>query len=139
MNKVFGILLVTIFLQGGIANAGGGRCPGGGEMPGPFGCTNIHAELADGELYDLEGQVVMDPTGNAYLMIDLDKQEWLASAERQKSPYYPLEGNSSAWRQLNFQTVLLTAKADASIVKAPGGAYQQVISLHVLQVRIVGR
>jgi hypothetical protein len=108
------------------------RCPGGGEMPGPFGTTNAAVELAPGELYTLDGQVVVS-ANEAFLMVDLEAHPWLASKQRQKSPYYPIKGAVASWRRYNGVRVRLIGEAEARIVTLQGQP-QQLISLKPLLV-----
>jgi hypothetical protein len=108
------------------------RCPGGGEMPGPFGTTNVALELAPGELYTLDGQVAV-AANEAFLMVDLEAHPWLASKARQKSPYYVLKGAVGSWRRLHGVKVRVIAEAEARIVNVQG-QLQQIISLKPLMV-----
>jgi hypothetical protein len=87
---------------------------GGGEMPTPFQILNQRVELADGEFYILEGQVVslqLNGVDTPYLAIDLQEQSWLANNYRQNFPYYQLEGTWDYWNQFKGKTVKLSCRA----------------------------
>jgi hypothetical protein len=108
------------------------RCPGGGEMPGPFGETNVHVELAAGELYTLDGRVSI--AGNeVFLMVDLEAHPWIASKQRQKAPYYAIKANAASWRGLHGARVRLICEAEARIASSQG-QLSQVIVLRPLMV-----
>ena len=102
------------------------RAGGGGGVPSPrmIASTNHHVELADGELYTLEGRLVVDSTGALYFNVDLRKHPWLASAERVKNPYYAVEADPSAWQAYVGKRILLVAVAR---VVVGGGEYQIVL------------
>jgi hypothetical protein len=125
-------------VPGGLRAAEPTHGPGGGGMPTPFGDSNIRVELADGELYTLDGRVVLVQTQlgaiAAYFEVDLNKQDWLANQTRRQEPYYLLQGKLSFWRQLNQQNIELTATAQVRILPDEHGVPQQVISLVPLMV-----
>jgi hypothetical protein len=109
-------------------------------MPTPFGDSNMHSELADGELYTLDGQVVvsqrLDGVATVYFAVDLTQAPWLANRHRVAEPYYPLRGKLSFWLPLNQHAIRLTAQAVTEIVDSGFGQAAQVISLEpVLVVR----
>ena len=96
--------------------------------PSPFDGDNQRVELADGEFYTLYGVIVIGTGLNgegrqAYLRVDFAKQNWLASAKRSGSPYYPIEGDASFWAKYEHRAVKFPCEAEGRIVT--GGDRQQ--------------
>jgi len=87
--------------------------------------SNHKVELADGELYTLEGRILVDADGSLYLNVDLRKHPWLANAKRVQNPYYRIAGNAAQWQQYVGRTILLVATAH---VVVGGGQYEIVLA-----------
>jgi hypothetical protein len=100
---ILGILLSTVMLTGAAFAKGGG-----GGVPSPFvESSNRRVELADGEMYTLQGKVVFDSNDVAFFWVDLEKHPWLANAHRQQNPYYRLIGSKDQWREYNEKSIQL--------------------------------
>lgn len=98
---------------------------GGDGVPTPFTGGNQIAELADGENYVLVGTIEIRETESkfgsielAYLVVDLDKQPWLANGRRKVDAGYPLMGPASLWKKYAGQTVKMAAVAHGSIERS---------------------
>jgi hypothetical protein len=96
----FLVIAVGFFSMGQLVRADTQVDAGGGEIPTPFTALNRFFELADGETYVLEGQVVAGaalspsiPFGEqqAWFMPDFNAQPWLASQKRLANPGYPMD------------------------------------------------
>ena len=88
---------------------------GGGGVPSPFvENSNRKVELADGEMYTLQGKVVFDNNDVACFWVDLAKHPWLANQRRQQNPYYRLLGSKDQWREYNEKAIQLICVAHAS-------------------------
>ena len=97
------VLIVTTMLAGVSAFA-----RGGGGIPSPFVETsNRKVELADGEMYTLQGKIVFDSNDTPWFWVDLAKHPWLANQKRQAAPYYRLQGLRDQWRPYNEKSVQL--------------------------------
>jgi len=92
---------------------------GGGDIPTPFGNANQKVELADGEIYILNGKVefIVD---EPYFKVDLKKHTWLANANRVADPYYLLLGPTGQWTALKDKQVQITVKAHGVIEEFTG-------------------
>lgn len=145
-NKAFLLgrwIMITALAAGGTAawaGTGPGACEpkggGGGGQPDPLTIYNARAELADGELYLLRGEIVMIPLPDGaarrsqpYLRVDFDAHPWLASRKRAERPFYPIEGPVRKWRALEGTYVELTVLAKVEIRKATSGELVSVITL----------
>jgi hypothetical protein len=107
---------------------------GGGGQPDPFD-YNVHFELAHGEYYMLTGAIVLAPSltsdrMQAFLMVDLKDQAWLANGYRRSvRGLYPIEGSISPWRRSEHASVKLAVRAHVN------GAYDgriPIVSLKVI-------
>lgn len=111
-NTVLAVLLGLTLVMSGNAFARGG----GGGVPSPFGeKSNRKVELADGEMYVLDGKVVFDNNDVAWFWVDLAKHPWLANQKRQQNPYYLLLGSKEDWRQYADKSIQLICIAHESI------------------------
>lgn len=117
---------------------GGG---GGYDVPTPFDYVarmdgaNRRFELAENEIYDLIGRVVLlpaqeDDSGNIYpyLEIDLNHFGLLANSKRLSSPYYRLEGSAHDWKRWDRLPVRILVYARSHIIMGRKGL-QNLISL----------
>lgn len=110
-KTILAVLLGLTMLTGASAFAKGG----GGGVPSPFTeNSNRKVELADGEMYTLQGKVVFDNNDVAWFWVDLAKHPWLANQKRQQNPYYRLMGSKEQWREYNEKSVQLICVAHAS-------------------------
>jgi hypothetical protein len=110
-KKILAMLLGMSILTfaGATAFARGG---GGGGVPSPFvENSNRKVELADGEMYTLDGKVVFDNNDTPWFWVDLAKHPWLANQKRQQNPYYRLLGSKDQWRDYNDKAIELTCIA----------------------------
>jgi hypothetical protein len=99
----------------GLAKAGGGEgVDHGGDVPIPYSLTNQRVELADGEVYTLDGMVVFSG-GRPYFEVDLSEHPWLANAKRRGSPLYPVTGSASSWKRYEGMRVRLQAMAKGEV------------------------
>jgi hypothetical protein len=123
MKKTLSAILIGIAMFTGSASFAKG---GGGGVPSPFGETaNRRVELADGEMYTLQGKVIFDANDVPWFWVDLAKHPWLASQKRQQNPFYRLAGTRDQWREYNEKVIQLTCFARGYI---GGGAYEIVLS-----------
>lgn len=91
---------------------------GNGGLPVPFSEFNRKVELAVGENYALSGWIRFSRDGKtAFFHIDFTETPWLANANRQMFPYYPLVGWDPKWNSLREKRVRIFAKSVAEIVK----------------------
>ncbi|MDR3606493.1 MAG: hypothetical protein P4M08_03830 [Oligoflexia bacterium] len=112
---------------------------GGGEIPTPFTLSNQHVELADGEQYELIGQVVSGArlsdslpydAAQAWFQPDFNAQPWLASQARLANPGYPMENAPwSSWTIYSQKAVRLTVVAHGVIQMDENQNPQYVIFL----------
>ncbi len=132
MSKKMGLALLLCFwlsLSMGITGAAGETGHGtmnGGEghdVPTPFEMVNQRFELAEGEIYALVGTVTLAYNytdsgfkADPYLVLDLKKMGWLASAKRIEAPYYLLEGSSAQWGHYQGRRIKILAKARGNII-----------------------
>jgi hypothetical protein len=119
LMKSFGLLFVLVGVMAtlNVARAGGN---GGEHIPSLNDINTMKFELSDGEAYQIAGDIVM--LGNqAYLMVDLKAQPWLATNIRVSFPYYALTGGNSFWANYVGQHVAYLCLAEGDIV---GGEYQ---------------
>jgi hypothetical protein len=99
---------------------------GGGEIPTPFSVTNRYVELADGESYDLVGQVVGGSAisnriaygqQQAWFLPDFTAQPWLANAKRVSNPGYPMQDALwSSWAAYSGQLVHMSVIAHGVVM-----------------------
>ena len=94
------------------------ECKGGGDTPGPFSDSNRKVELSDGDVYALSGRVIFLSPGSGkrptpYFEVDLKQHEWLANAKRVLNPYYRLQGPTYLWKEFEYETIRLQARARA--------------------------
>lgn len=110
MKKQYWSVVSALLIGASIAISGPafGRLPGGGGgVPSPFADSNRKVELADGELYTLDGKVVFDSNGEAQFWVNLAKHPWLANKSRVAYPFYKLVGPASQWKKYNEKSVRL--------------------------------
>ncbi|MCM2278232.1 MAG: hypothetical protein NDJ89_09170 [Oligoflexia bacterium] len=116
--------------EGSICRKGGG---GSGEVPTPLEIYNQKVELADGERYILIGNVVLAEEGRdrwkAYFEIDFAEHPWLATEKRKKSPFYPLEGPISYWKQFRGLRIKMPCEARGIILQREGREPEYAIQL----------
>lgn len=98
-----------------------------GGIPTPYKSKNTRVELADQEVYALQGKVRLfrDPAKKTVIYafeVDLLTHPWIANYQRRIAPYYPLLGDASTFSGLVDQTVVLTARARGNIVYIGGSA-----------------
>jgi hypothetical protein len=103
-----------------------------GTVPFPFEALNRHVELADGEVYLLQG-VVHKAEGEFYFNVDLDLHPWLANQNRRQSPFYPIRvpsyvanASRTKWNleQFREQTVRVLVRAHGMVrLSSNGGQY----------------
>lgn len=111
---------------------------GGHDVPTPFEVVNSKFELADGEIYQLTGNIVFekDVLGDTiyrkpYLAVDLSYTPWLRNKGRARFPYYPLD-ESYAWRELEGKKVILLVRAHGKIVADTTGRPYYELTLGLL-------
>ncbi len=110
---LFAVVGVMVFFGMGMTPSKGG----GGGIPSPFAASANHkVELADGELYLLEGAVSFDDVGQAVFWVDLKKESWLASKGRMQNPYYKLTGSREQWVQYQGKPIVLACVAKGVVV-----------------------
>jgi hypothetical protein len=119
MKRKFSVVNLTLFLatvlvlSAGLAHGKGG----GGGVPSPFAAAANHrVELADQELYLLEGSVSFDDLGQAVFWVDLKKEPWLANKERIQNPFYRLVGTREQWNQYAGRTIIFACIAKGVVV-----------------------
>lgn len=113
---------------------------GDGHSPDPLTIFNQHVELADGEVYLLRGNVMLNTASlgrtkrklQPYFNVDLQAHPWLANAARKSNPYYVIEGTAGYWRAFNGSYGELAARARVQFKTDADGEVRQVISLRVI-------
>jgi hypothetical protein len=126
LTLILGALVYGPFSPGKVAHADVTPYSGGGEQPTPFSVPNRYVELADGESYDLIGQVVAGPAisasipygqQQAWFVPDFAAQPWLANAKRVASPGYPMvDALWYAWAPYAGQLIHLQVLAQGVVL-----------------------
>jgi hypothetical protein len=111
-----GLFFVLLSVTGAVSNARGG----GENIPSLNDINTMKFELADGEAYQIAGDIVM-LDNQAYLKVDLKAQPWLATNQRVSFPYYALAGSNSFWENYIGKHVAYLCLAAGDII---GGEYQ---------------
>jgi hypothetical protein len=118
-NSVMG-KLGLVFILVSLASSAGFASGGGENIPSLNDINTMKFELADGEAYQIAGEIVM--TGNQpYLLVDLKAQPWLATPQRVSFPYYALSGSSAFWVNYVGKHVAYLCVAEGDIIN---GEYQ---------------
>jgi hypothetical protein len=114
-----------------------------GTVPFPFEALNRHVELADDEVYLLQG-IIYKSDGQFYLNIDFDLHPWLANPGRRENPFYAIRvppyvtnGSRTKWslEQYREQSVRVLVRAKGVVrLNSGGGQYATYhIALDVLE------
>jgi hypothetical protein len=125
------LLISTVIVAFGICIAEAKTVKGGGsgDIPTPLlNSANRAVELADGEHYVLIGQVLYW-NDMPWFEVDLNEQPWLASANRVKSPFYPLEGSHDYWLKYQNRRVKIVVGATGAVQTTASGGL--VYSIHL--------
>ena len=105
-------------------------CKMDGRDPFPFVHVNQKVELSAGEVYELQGKIILDLGGVAFFQVDLCSHPWLANAARRRLPIYPVlnfAGHESEYP--TGRTIRLLARAGYVFVPNRDTGIEYVITL----------